>query len=174
MGVLFPVFYGTSVMVSIVAVSIYIPTSSSGGLSFAVFLTFGESLLGHSEQIQDSYHSPGERTSLRKPLQFSLHLPGSSAGRESACSAGDPDSMPGPGRSPGGGARYPLQFSWASLVAQMVKNLPAVWEAWVRSLGWEDPLEKGKATHLSVLAWRIPWTEEPQGLHSMAKRVGHD
>ena len=46
----------------------------------------------------------------------------------------------------------------ASLVAQLVKNLPAMWETWVRSLGWEDPLEKGKATHSSILAWRIPWT----------------
>ena len=83
--------------------------------------------------------------------------------------------MPGPGRSPGGGARYPLQFSWVSLVAQMVKNPPAVWEACVRSLGWEDPLEKGKATYSSVLAWRIPWTEEPHGLQSMGShRVGHD
>ena len=49
-------------------------------------------------------------------------------------------------------------LSWASLVAQLVKNLPAVWETWVRSLGWEDPLEKGKTTHSSILAWRIPWT----------------
>ena len=55
----------------------------------------------------------------------------------------------------------------ASQVSQIVKYLPAMWEAWVRSLGWEDPLEKGKATHSSVLAWRIPWTEEPQGLQSM-------
>ena len=52
----------------------------------------------------------------------------------------------------------------ASLVAQMVKNLPAVWETWVQSLGWEDPLEKGMATHFSVLAQQIPWTEEPGGL----------
>ena len=52
----------------------------------------------------------------------------------------------------------PLQYSWASLVAQLVKNPPAMWETWVRSLGWEDPLEKGKATHFSILAWRIPWT----------------
>ena len=49
-------------------------------------------------------------------------------------------------------------FPWASLVAQLVKNLPAMWETWVRFLGWEDPLEKGKATHSSILAWRIPWT----------------
>ena len=51
---------------------------------------------------------------------------------------------------------YPLQYSWASLVAQMVKNLPAMWETWVRYLGWEDPLEEGMATHSSIVAWRIP------------------
>ena len=54
----------------------------------------------------------------------------------------------------------------ATVVAQMVRNLPAVWETWVRSLGWEDPLEEGMATHSSI-AWRIPWTEEPGGLQSM-------
>ena len=65
--------------------------------------------------------------------------------------------------------------SWASLVAQLVKNRPAMWENWVPSLHWEDPLEKGKATHPSILAWRIPWTEEPGGLQSMgSQRVGHD
>ena len=64
---------------------------------------------------------------------------------------------------------------WTSLVAQMVKHLPTVWETWVQSLGWEDPLEKGKATHSSILAWRIPWTEDPGGLQSMGlQRVGHD
>ena len=52
-------------------------------------------------------------------------------------------------------------------VAQMVKNLPVMWETWVRSLGWEDPLEEGMATHSSILAWRIPWTEEPGGLQSV-------
>ena len=56
----------------------------------------------------------------------------------------------------------------ASQVAQMVKNLPAMQENWVQSLGWEDPLEKDMATHTSILAWRIPWTEEPGGLLSMA------
>ena len=65
---------------------------------------------------------------------------------------------PGLGRSPGEWIGYPLQCSWASLVAQLVKNLPAMRETWVRSLGWEDPLEEGKATHSSILAWRIPWT----------------
>ena len=57
----------------------------------------------------------------------------------------------------------------------MVKNVPAMQEGWVRSLGWEDPLEKGMATHSSIRAWRIPWTEEPGGLQSMwSQRVGHD
>ena len=59
------------------------------------------------------------------------------------------------GRSPGEGISYPLQYSWTSLVAQMVKNPPAVQETWVRSLGWEDPLEEGMATHSIILAWRI-------------------
>ena len=66
--------------------------------------------------------------------------------------------IPGLGRSPGEGIGYPLQYSWASLVAQLVKNLPETWETWVRSLGWEDPLQKGKVTHSSILGWRIPWT----------------
>ena len=60
-----------------------------------------------------------------------------------------------------------LEPERASLVAQMVKNLPAMWEAWVQSLGWEDPLEKEMATFSSILAWKIPWTEEPGGLQSM-------
>ena len=84
--------------------------------------------------------------------------PHSSVDKESACNAGDPYLSPGLGRSPGEGVGYPLQYSWASLVAQLVKNLPAVRETWAQSLGWEDPLEKGIATHSSILAWRIPWT----------------
>ena len=66
--------------------------------------------------------------------------------------------IPWSGRSTGEGIGYSLQYSWASLVAQLVKNPPAMRETWVRSWGWEDPLEKGKATHLSILAWRIPWS----------------
>ena len=63
----------------------------------------------------------------------------------------------------------------ASLVAQTVKNLPAMWETWIRSLGWEDPLEKGMATRSSILAWKIPLTEEPGRLQFMGlQRVGHD
>ena len=72
--------------------------------------------------------------------------------------AGDSGSIPGSGRSTGEGIGYPLKYTWASLVAQLVKNLPAMWETWVQSLGWEDPQEKGKATHSSILASRIPWT----------------
>ena len=83
---------------------------------------------------------------------------GSSVGKESACNAGDPRSIPGSGRSTGEGIGYLLQYSWASLVPQLVKNPPAMWETWLRSLGWEDPLEKGKATQSSILARRIPWT----------------
>ena len=85
-----------------------------------------------------------------------MGLPGVSDGKESACNVGDLGSTPGLGRSPGEGIGYPLQYSWASLVAQLVKNLPAMWETWVQPLGWEDLLEKGKATHSSILAWRIP------------------
>ena len=85
-------------------------------------------------------------------------FPGSSDGKESDCNAGDPGSISGLGRSPGEGIGCPLQYSWASLVSQLVKNPPAMRESWVRSLGWEYPLEKGKATHSSLLAWRIPWT----------------
>ena len=73
--------------------------------------------------------------------------------------------IPGSRRSAGEGIGYPLQYSWASLAAQMVKNPPAMCENWVRSLGWEDPLEKGKATHSSILACRIPWTL----VHGVAK-----
>ena len=78
-------------------------------------------------------------------------FPGNSAGKESACNAGDPGSIPGWGRSAGEGIGYPLQY-WASLVAQLVKNLPTMRETWVQSLCWEDPLEKGMATHSGILA----------------------
>ena len=102
-------------------------------------------------------------------------FPGSSAGKESACNAGDPGLIPWLGRSLEEGISYPLQYSWASLVAQMVKNLPAMCETWVQSLGWEDPLEEGMATHSTIPAWRIPWTEEPGGLQSPElQRVGCD
>ena len=78
-------------------------------------------------------------------------------GKESTCNAEDPGLIPGSGRSAGEGTGYPLQYSWASLVAQLVKNPPAMLETWVQSEGWEDPLEEGKAPHSSILAWRMPW-----------------
>ena len=80
------------------------------------------------------------------------------AGKESACKAEDPGSVPGLGRSSREGIGYPFQYSCASLVVQLVKNLPVMRDTWVSSLGWEDPLKKGKATHSNILDWRIPWT----------------
>ena len=97
-------------------------------------------------------------------------FPDSSVSKASAYSAGDPGSIPGLGSSTGEGTGYPLQYFWASLVAQLVKNPPAMWETCVWSLGWEDPLEKGKTTHSSILAWRIPWTVLSMG----SQRVGHN
>ena len=80
-----------------------------------------------------------------------LGFPGDSDSKESACNAGDLGSIPSSGRSPGGGNGNPLQCSWALLVAQMVKNLPAMQETWVQSLGQEDPLEEGMANHSSTI-----------------------
>ena len=103
-------------------------------------------------------------------IEYFSCFPGSSVGKEPACKAGDPGLIPGSGRSPGEGIYYPLQYSWASLVGQTVKNLPAMQETWIRSLG-----SKGMATHSSILAWRIPWKEEPSWLQSLrSQRVGHD
>ena len=87
----------------------------------------------------------------------------------------EPGSIPGLGRSAGEGMGYPLQYSWASLVAQLVKNLPAVQETWVHSLGWEDPMQEGLATQSSILAWRVPtdrgaWQATVHGV----ERVRHD
>ena len=81
-----------------------------------------------------------------------MGFPDSSVGKESACNAGDPGLIPGSGRSTGEGIGYSLQYSWASLVAQLVKNPPSMPETWGRSLDWEDPLEKRKATYSSILA----------------------
>ena len=111
---------------------------------------------------------------LSKHNQYMGSL-GSSVGKESICNAGDPSSIPRSGCSPGERIGYPLQCSWASLVAQMGKILPAVQETWFRSLDWEDPLEEGMATHFSILAQQSPWTEEPGGPQSMGlQRVRHD
>ena len=95
--------------------------------------------------------------------------------KESSCNVGYLDLIPESGRDPGKGIGHPLQYSWASVVAQMVNNLPAMWESWVLSLGWESPLEEGMTTHSSILALRIPGIEEPGGLQSMGSlRARHD
>ena len=104
-------------------------------------------------------------TSSKSAPYLILGFPERSVGKQLICDAGDPSSIPGLGRSPGEGIGYPLQYSWASLVTQLVKNPPAVWETWAQSLGWEVPLEKGMATHSNILAWRIPWTT----VHGVAK-----
>ena len=83
---------------------------------------------------------------------MNMDFPDSSVGKESAYNAGDPGLIPGSGRSAGEEISYALQYSWASLMAQKVKNPPAVQETWIRSLGWEDSLEEEKATHSSILA----------------------
>ena len=103
-------------------------------------------------------------------IWMSLGSHDSSVDKESACNAEDLSLIPGLGRSSGEGIGYPLQYSWASLVTQLVKNLPAMCETWVQSMGWNDPLEKGKTTYSSTLAWRISWTVWSMGL----QRVGHD
>ena len=97
-------------------------------------------------------------------------FPESSVGEESTCTAGHPSSIPGLGRSSGEGIGYSLQYSWASLVAQLLKNLPVMREICVQSLGWKDLLEKGKVTHSSILAWRSQWSVCSMG----SQRVGHD
>ena len=96
-------------------------------------------------------------------------FPESSVHKESASNAGDSGWIPGLGRSAGEGIGCPLQYSWASLVAQLTKNPPAMWETWVQSLGWEDPLKKGKVTHASILAWRIPWTVQSMGFQRVRR-----
>ena len=102
--------------------------------------------------------STSQRCRLLKSFFYCMTLfvwgfPHSSVGKESSCNAGDLTSIPGSRRSAGKGIGYPPQYSWASLVAQLVKHLPAMRKTWVQSLGWEDPVEKGKSTHSSTLAF---------------------
>ena len=80
--------------------------------------------------------------------------------------------IPGPGRSPGEGIGHPLQNSWASLVAQTVKKLSAIRGTWVQSLGWDDPLEEGMATHSSILAWKIPMDSSTPGFSVHGDSLG--
>ena len=136
--------------------------SCIAGRFFTVWATREDLMMGWMIQIEHWF------LILTLPL-LSEAFSDSSVGKESACNAGDLSSIPGSGRSAGEGLSYPFQYSWASPVAQLVKNPPAMWETWVWSLCWEDPLEKGKATHSSILVWRIPWTIESMRL----QRAGH-
>ena len=97
------------------------------------------------------------------PTRTFLGFPDSSFGKESTCNAGDTGLISGLGRSAGEGIGYPLKYFWAFLVAQLGKNPPAMLETWVQSLGWEEPLEKGKSIHSNILAWRIPWAVQSVG-----------
>ena len=119
-------------------------------------------LVKNPPAVQETwFHSWVEKIRWRKdslPTPVFLGFSCGPAGKESTCNMGDLGSVPGPGRSPGEGKGDLLQYSWASLVAQLVKNPSAMQETWVQFLGWEDTLEKGRATHSSILAWRIPWT----------------
>ena len=80
------------------------------------------------------------------------------ADKDSACNTQDPSLITGSGRSAGEELGYSLQYSWVSLVAQLVKNPPVMQKTWGQSLGWEDPLDKGIVIYSSILVWRIPWT----------------
>ena len=113
---------------------------------------------GGDTQMYATAPPTGNRRQRSNYRPFKMLALSSSAGEESDCDAGNPSSIPGSGRSPEEGIGYPLQYSWTSLVAQLVKNLPPMWQTWVQPLGLEDPQKKGKATHSSILAWRIPWT----------------
>ena len=110
---------------------------------------------GNSWYDDVSCFNSSDGSSCYSKLFCWLGFPGSLAGIESACNAGDSGLIPGWGRSPGEGIGYSLQYSWASLVSQMAKNLPAMRETWVQSLGWEDPLEEGMASLSSILACSI-------------------
>ena len=113
---------------------------------------------GGDTQMYATAPPTGNRRQRSNYRPFKMLALSSSAGEESDCDAGNPSSIPGSGRSPEEGIGYPLQYSWTSLVAQLVKDLPPMWQTWVQPLGLEDPQKKGKATHSSILAWRIPWT----------------
>ena len=103
------------------------------------------------EKSRTRLSNQAQHTQHNRKYNMCRSFPHSSFGKESVCSSGDHSSIPGSGRSAGEGIGCPLQYAWASFRAQLVKILPAMWETWVQSLGWEDPLEKGKATHSGIL-----------------------
>ena len=100
-------------------------------------------------------------------------FPDSSVGKESACNAGDPSSIPGLGRSAGEGIGCPVQYSWASLVAQLIKNPPTMWETWVWSLGWEIPWKRERLP--TPVFWPGEFIQSMGSIQSIgSQRVGHD
>ena len=110
------------------------------------------SIPGQGNNISKAKCLPPQKK--KKLLKMKFNFPGSSGSKESACNAGDPSSIPGSGRSPEEGIGYPLQYSWASLGAQLIQNLSAILrKTWARSLGWEDPLVEDMASYSSILAW---------------------
>ena len=112
-------------------------------------------------QTHTHTHTHTINPNIFRSIHIIYSFPDSSAGKESSCNAGDPSWIPGSGRSTAEGIGNPLQYSWVSLVAQLVKNLHAMWETWetwVQSLGWEDPIKMATDTHSSILAWIISWT----------------
>ena len=133
---------------------LYSPCNSPGQNTGVVSRSLLQGIFPTQELNPSLLWSPAFLQVSSLPVGF----PHSSVGKESTCNAGDPGLIPGLGRSSGEGIGYPLQYSWASLVAQLLKNLARMRETWIRSLGWEGPVEKGKATHSSILAWRIAWT----------------
>ena len=133
--------------------SVFLPGESHGQRSLVGYNPWGHKELDTTDRLTLWLY-----THTHTHIFHSSGFPSSSVGKESACNSEDPSSIPGLGRSSGEGIGYSLLYSWASLVAQLVKNPPTMWETWVWSLGWEDTLEKGKATYSSILAWRIPWT----------------
>ena len=150
----FLIFIGEQLIYKLTLVSVYSKVSQLySPIPFFFFFSCFDLL---QKLIQLSLPSvPNSGSVCCSPFTYPLitqGFPDSSVGQESACNAGDPGSVPGWGRSSGEGIGYPFQNSWASLVAQLVKNLPTIRETRVRSLSWEDPLEKRKATHSSILA----------------------
>ena len=135
----------------------FLPGESHGQRSLAGYTVHK---ITESDTTGQISHQPllTSRTCEQGGPKYILSFPDSSAGKEPACNARDPGSIPRSESSRGEGTGYPLQYSWTSLVVQPVKNPPAMWETWVRSLGREDPLVKGMATQSSILARRIPWT----------------
>ena len=141
---------------------VFLPGKSHGQRNLAGYSPWGHTRIGHdlaAKQQQQYMYLLGRSRRLG--------FPGSSASKESSCHAGYLNLIPKSGRAPGEGIGHPLQYSWASVVTQMVNNLLTMWETWVRHLGWENPLEEGMTTHSSILALRIPGIEEPGGLQSM-------